>query len=303
MARARASPGIVIRPAIQNYLRPLTASERAALEKSLLADGCLAPLVVWSAGAKQVLVDGHNRYEICQKHGIPFDVKTLNFTNEEEAQDWIDRHGRGQRNRTKTEDRYYLGLRYNREKGKQGGKREGAGRGKKSSNHSDDLKTAQRIAHDEGVGQTTVERAGKFTAQVDELDAHIPGMKWRILSEEVQFTPKLANALVEAEPAEAQAAIAAVQEELAVGKPIKASAILKEIGWQPEGGSGHEEAGESSPVEAPEPFDIDTALYPFDEAVDQAIGRATAEELQSFIALVLARVSRLQCALKGKQAS
>lgn len=38
------------------------------LERSILAEGCRDALVLWG----DVLVDGHNRYGICQKHGLPF---------------------------------------------------------------------------------------------------------------------------------------------------------------------------------------------------------------------------------------
>ena len=47
---------------------PLTPEEHDALERSILAEGCRDALVLWG----DVLVDGHNRYGICQKHGLPF---------------------------------------------------------------------------------------------------------------------------------------------------------------------------------------------------------------------------------------
>ena len=38
------------------------------MERSMLAEGCRDALVLWG----EVLVDGHNRYEICSRHGLPF---------------------------------------------------------------------------------------------------------------------------------------------------------------------------------------------------------------------------------------
>lgn len=62
---------IVVNEALKAYIDPLTPEEYAALERSLLAEGCRDALVLWG----EVLVDGHNRYSICQKHGLPFQTR------------------------------------------------------------------------------------------------------------------------------------------------------------------------------------------------------------------------------------
>ncbi|KAF1041495.1 MAG: hypothetical protein GAK35_03265 [Herbaspirillum frisingense] len=59
---------IVINEELQKYIDPLTPNEYASLERSLLAEGCRDALVLWG----DVLVDGHNRYEICSKYELPF---------------------------------------------------------------------------------------------------------------------------------------------------------------------------------------------------------------------------------------
>ena len=43
----------------------LTDEEFSQLEKNVIEDGCRDALVLW----EDILVDGHNRYRICQKHG------------------------------------------------------------------------------------------------------------------------------------------------------------------------------------------------------------------------------------------
>ncbi|RFO95816.1 plasmid replication/partition related protein [Rhodoferax lacus] len=65
---------IVVDPELKAYIDPLTPDEHEALERSLLSEGCRDALVLWG----DVLVDGHNRYGICQQHGIPF--QTLQST-------------------------------------------------------------------------------------------------------------------------------------------------------------------------------------------------------------------------------
>lgn len=81
---------IVVNEELKAYIDPLSPEEHAALERSLLAEGCRDALVLWG----EVLVDGHNRYGICQKHGLPFQtVQNQNFRSMEDVHLWmIDQH-------------------------------------------------------------------------------------------------------------------------------------------------------------------------------------------------------------------
>lgn len=81
---------IVVNEDLKAYIDPLTPDEYEALERSLLTEGCRDALVLWG----DVLVDGHNRYGICQKHGIPFQTQqsTL-FKSLDDVHLWmIDQH-------------------------------------------------------------------------------------------------------------------------------------------------------------------------------------------------------------------
>jgi hypothetical protein len=81
---------ITIIEELKAYIDPLTPDEHAALERSILAEGCRDALVLWG----DVLVDGHNRYGICQKHGLPFQtVQNTRFQSMEDVHLWmIDQH-------------------------------------------------------------------------------------------------------------------------------------------------------------------------------------------------------------------
>jgi transcriptional regulator with XRE-family HTH domain len=81
---------IKINQILKDYIDPLTEAEHSALERSLLAEGCRDALVLWG----DVLVDGHNRYAICQQHGIPFKVtQNTTFKSMEDVMLWmIDNH-------------------------------------------------------------------------------------------------------------------------------------------------------------------------------------------------------------------
>ena len=81
---------ILVREDLKAYIDPLTTDEHDALERSLLQEGCRDALVLWG----DTLVDGHNRYGICQKHGIPFQTLQSNvFHSVEDVHLWmIDQH-------------------------------------------------------------------------------------------------------------------------------------------------------------------------------------------------------------------
>jgi len=81
---------IVVREDLKSYIEPLTPDEHDALERSLLAEGCRDALVLWG----DVLVDGHNRYGLCRKHGLPFNtVQNPRFRSIEDVHLWmIDQH-------------------------------------------------------------------------------------------------------------------------------------------------------------------------------------------------------------------
>lgn len=81
---------ILVNEDLKAYIDPLSTDEHDALERSLLKEGCRDALVLWG----DILVDGHNRYGICQKHGIPFQtLQSKQFHSIEDVHLWmIDQH-------------------------------------------------------------------------------------------------------------------------------------------------------------------------------------------------------------------
>ncbi|MET3492979.1 plasmid replication/partition related protein [Variovorax boronicumulans] len=81
---------IVVNEELKAYIDPLSPEEHEALERSILTEGCRDALVLWG----DVLVDGHNRYSICQKHGLPFQtVQNTRFKTLDDVHLWmIDQH-------------------------------------------------------------------------------------------------------------------------------------------------------------------------------------------------------------------
>jgi len=86
---ATEKPAVKINPTFEKLIPPLAAYEQEGLEKELLAWGrAYCPLITWDG----VLLDGHHRYAICQKHGLPFKVEDRQFEDEKKAMAWMIRN-------------------------------------------------------------------------------------------------------------------------------------------------------------------------------------------------------------------
>jgi hypothetical protein len=75
---------------------PPSAGERAALESSLIAEGCRDALVVWNG----ILLDGHTRLAICKKHQIEYRTVEIELSGRSAAKEWLVRNQLGRRNLT-----------------------------------------------------------------------------------------------------------------------------------------------------------------------------------------------------------
>jgi hypothetical protein len=83
-------------PELRDLLPQLTKEEYENLEKLILTEGCRDSLVIWN----NTIVDGHNRYNICQKHKIPFDTISLGFDKKSDVILWMFETQLGRRNLT-----------------------------------------------------------------------------------------------------------------------------------------------------------------------------------------------------------
>ena len=86
-----------ISPDFKNLIPPLSTEEFTQLEQNILQSGCLNAIKTW----RGYIVDGHNRYAICQKHNIPYSTEKLRFATKDEAKLWIAENQLGRRNLSK----------------------------------------------------------------------------------------------------------------------------------------------------------------------------------------------------------
>ena len=192
-----------IDPEFQSQIPPLTNDEFKQLEENILKEGKLiSPLIVWN----NILVDGHNRYAILQKHPeIYFSTMPLPFESREEVLAWICKNQLGRRNLTPGQKLFLIGKQYEAEKSAHGESRKELhdenGRFHRScqtDNSGETMKTCERIAEENGVSTATVLRASKYMKGVEIADELMPGLKQSILSGQTKVSKadmrNLANA-------------------------------------------------------------------------------------------------------------
>lgn len=157
---------IIVDAEFAALIPPLSAEERQQLEENIVEHGgARDPLVVWASKGTLTLLDGHNRYEICTRLELPFDIHELRLKSREEAEDWIDKNQLGRRNLDSRQMSLLRGRRYNRIKPKQGGT--GANQHEQSGQNVQSARSA--LAAEHGVNEKTIRRDGEFAEAVETL--------------------------------------------------------------------------------------------------------------------------------------
>lgn len=158
-----------IEPAFRDLIPPLTDEERKGLEESIIAHGCRDPITVWKN--HDILLDGHNRYEICERNGIAYPTFELSFATESEAKSWMIRNQFGRRNLTDA-TRIKLALALKEQMAEQARQNKGGrprkGEKKKPDQNSDQVfrepQTLEKLAELAGVSRDTLHKGEKVFA-------------------------------------------------------------------------------------------------------------------------------------------
>lgn len=154
---------------LKNYLPELKSEERAALEESIKEVGCREPIKIWSETG--FIVDGHNRYEICEANSVSYKVEEISFDVMDDAKQWMCRNQLGRRNMTDSEFKLVLGRLFNQLKVEKSGR-----------------KAAEELSKEHDVSTSSVQRAGRRADAVDA--AHEEGDKE--LADELAKAPERA---------------------------------------------------------------------------------------------------------------
>ena len=182
-----------IDPEFQNQIPPLTDDEYKQLEENILKEGkLLSPLIVWN----NILVDGHNRYAILQKHPeIYFSTMPLPFESREEVLAWICKNQLGRRNLTPEQKKFLIGKQYSVEHRKPGGNGNNQYTAAAKEPVQEELcqidtipptsaeaSIRKQIAERNNVSESYVAHSEKFMRGVEIMEQMVPGMQEKILS-------------------------------------------------------------------------------------------------------------------------
>ena len=154
---------LAIDPEFEKLISPLSDEEYRQLEENIEQNGCLHPIVIWY----DTIVDGHNRYHICRKLGIPFETKSLSFNDREEVELWIIQHQLGRRN-LQPYQRAELALKMKEaisEKAKENQRLAGGAVPQNSAKAVDTREELSKIA---GVSHDTFSKAEKISSEASE---------------------------------------------------------------------------------------------------------------------------------------
>jgi predicted nucleic acid-binding protein len=194
---------ITIVEELRYFIPPLQPEEKNQLETNILFEGCRHALLVWKTTAKvidekaaeplqvvNVLIDGHNRYDICRKHGLEFPVQWVDFTSLQMAKNYMIEQQLGRRNLNPEQMAYLRGLRYHQDK-----LLKGKYDRKKNSSHNDHYdnplsnhaKTIEKVADLFQVSPKTIQRDAEFAQGLEKLSV---GLRQDVLSGAVRVPKK-----------------------------------------------------------------------------------------------------------------
>lgn len=212
----QASKEPVVLPELENFITPLSKESYAQLEENILSEGIREPLIVWINGDQEILIDGHNRFQIAKTHNIPYKKARKSFKGLEEAKKWMIQNQLGRRNLTDLELSYFRGLLYNQKKQGWGGKREAEGTGAST-------KTAQLIADEYKVNERTILRDERLYQGIEKVGKTNPDLKRQILSGEVRIPKGKIQKLAELDEWEGVTDLSEINRVLADTPTVKTS--------------------------------------------------------------------------------
>lgn len=189
----------------RSLIPPLQHEELQLLEQSIIEEGCREPLTVWAEAG--ILLDGHNRFDICTRLGLAYELRELSFDSREAAFDWMDRNQLGRRNLTP------LGLSMLRGRIYERVKKPHAGSGSNQHTVRDELmgqsdplapsRTSAIVADDLGVSEATVRRDARLVRAVETLKPTVPDIVQRVMAGDVPSKQAVIEAAVAPERAAA----------------------------------------------------------------------------------------------------
>lgn len=214
---------ILILPELEQLIPPLLTDERQQLEQNIIREGCREALLIWQTTEEiinpdsksnhtvYVLIDGHNRYGICMKHGIDFKIHLVNFNTLYDVRQYMIDNQLGRRNLTPEQVSYLRGMKYLTEKKEKGKYERLEHKGQNVLYGSEDgeisvateenehkgqnvlygvetVSTSEKLGKRFNVSEKTIKRDAEFASGLEKLE---PSLKSEILSGQTKVNKTL----------------------------------------------------------------------------------------------------------------
>jgi len=177
---------IIIDKEFERILPKLDEQTYAWLEENILEYGCREPLVLWN----NILIDGHNRYSILQKHELPINTIDMVFDSRDEVLIWIISTQVSRRNLNPLQLSFYRGLHYNADKKIHGDIDRFVSNYPSGQNDRMQGGTAGRLAEQYRVSPKTIRRDAHVANAINAIGEVFPDVKMDILSGKTHITRK-----------------------------------------------------------------------------------------------------------------
>lgn len=202
---------ILVIPELEALIPPLNFDEAEQLEANLIKNGCREALLIWTTTKNTVnslsedstpcyvLVDGHNRFRICQKNKIDFQIHLVSYKNMEEVREFMIDNQIGRRNLTPEQASYLRGMKYLNLKQNKGqydriehnaqnehyAESDIENHNAQNEHYEKKKKTAEVLGEKFNVGQATIRRDAEFAQGLEMLE---PSLKTAVLAGQTNLT-------------------------------------------------------------------------------------------------------------------
>ena len=213
---------IIIDEEFRDLLPALDKKTYEALEENLLENGCMFPLVVWG----DILIDGFNRYRICQEHDISFGTVNKEFESRDDALIWIISNQVSRRNLTPMQLSYFRGLHYNADKRivtNATGRNQFSEVDVQNEHQPRMQSTAGRLSKQYNVSPMTIRRDAQTAVAINALGVTSPEAKSSVLSGETSITRKQLSELLSGSDEDIRLTAATIKEGTFERRPAVAS--------------------------------------------------------------------------------
>lgn len=255
---------IRILPELEQLIPPLLTDERQQLEQNIIREGCREALLIWqtteeiikidnkSTHTVYVLIDGHNRYSICMKHGIDFKIHLISFNTLYDVRQYMVDNQLGRRNLTPEQVSYLRGMKYLTEKKEKGkyerldhkgqnvlydveagaisvGMEENDHKGQNVLYGTEVVSTSEKLGKRFNVSEKTIKRDAEFASGLEKLE---PNLKSEILSGQTKINKTLiqqvGKSVISNSPLATvdeieQAVKVSIESKKEIAKPVKES--------------------------------------------------------------------------------